>query len=275
VAPTAHQTGGPATLRWNSASLEGQGTALANLRLARGPVAPSSEVPPRSGAGRPLERGSASLGGSTAPRTRFRLARGPHGLAASIPAPPTGAFNALTFTGAQVKDESTPRCAWESRPGAILPTPQVRPSPPLCDAVRHGRCQSRDTVPPTLVRLTRRALERGRRNPRRGDERLFHACPGLRRDVRPAGPVTSVAVGPVRPSSPSNTIPGTASPSPTLWGYGTTRHRHASCCAPYGLPSAAPSSRHTDDDSTEDFNTATLEAAPGQTQGMPRRSAGR
>jgi hypothetical protein len=168
VAPTAHQTGGPATLGWNSASLEGQGTALANLRLARGPVAPSSEVPPRSGAGRPLERGSASLGGSTAPRTRFRLARGPHGLAASIPAPPTGAFNALTFTGAQVKDESTPRCAWESRPGAILPTPQVRPSPPLCDAVRHGRCQSRDTVPPTLVRLTHRALERGRRNSRRG-----------------------------------------------------------------------------------------------------------
>jgi hypothetical protein len=46
-------------------------------------------------------------------------------------------------------------------------------------------------------------LEIGRRNPRRGHRRLFHACPGLRRDVRPAGPVTSVAVGPVRPSPPS------------------------------------------------------------------------
>jgi hypothetical protein len=41
--------------------------------------------------------------------------------------------------------------------------------------------------------------------PSKGDGRLFHACPGLRHDVdvRPAGPVTSVAVGPVRPSPPS------------------------------------------------------------------------
>jgi hypothetical protein len=151
----------------------------------------------------PLERGLASLGGWTPPRVRFRLARGPHGLTATAPTPPTGAFNALTFAGAQVKDESTPRRAWESHPGAVPPTPPVRPSPPLCDTMRHGRCQSCDTVPPTLIQLTRRALERGRRNPRRGDRRLFHACPGLRRDVRPAGPVTSVAVGPVRPSLPS------------------------------------------------------------------------
>jgi hypothetical protein len=96
----------------------------------------------------------------------------------------------------------------ESCPGAAPPTPPVRPSPPLCGAVRHGRCQSRDTVPPTLVRLTRRTLEIGRRNPRRGDGCLFHACPGLRRDVRLAGPVTSVAVGPVRPSPPSRHHPG-------------------------------------------------------------------
>jgi hypothetical protein len=66
-----------------------------------------------------------------------------------------------------------------------------------------------------------------------------------------------------------DTIPGTASPSPTLCGYGTTRHRHANCCAPYGLPSAAPSSQRMDDDSTEDLNTTTLEAAPGWTQGTP------
>jgi hypothetical protein len=78
----------------------------------------------------------------------------------------------------------------------------VRPSPPLCDTMRQGQCQSRDTVPPTLVRPTRCALKRGRRNPRRGDGRLFHACPGLCRDVRPAGPVTSIAIGPVRPSPP-------------------------------------------------------------------------
>jgi hypothetical protein len=146
--------------------------------------------------------------GPDAPQARFRLARGPHGPAASILAPPTGAFNALTFAGAQVKDKSTPQRAWESRPGAVPPTPPVRPSPPLCDAVRHGRCQSRDTVPPTLVRLKRRALERGRWSPRRGDGRLLHTCPELRRDVRPAGPVTSIAVDPVRPSPPSQHHPG-------------------------------------------------------------------
>jgi hypothetical protein len=89
-------------------------------------------------------------------------------------------------------------------PALFRQLPPVRPSLPLCDTMRHGRCQSRDTVPPTLVRLTRRALERGRRNPRRGDGRLCHPCLGLRRDVRLAGPVTSVAVGPVRPSSPSH-----------------------------------------------------------------------
>jgi hypothetical protein len=84
----------------------------------------------------------------------------------------------------------------------------VRPSLPLCDAVRHGQRQPRDTVSPTPVRLTRRALERGRWSPRRGDGRLLHACPGLRRDVRLAGPVTSVAVGPVQPSPPSQRHPG-------------------------------------------------------------------
>jgi hypothetical protein len=45
-------------------------------------------------------------------------------------------------------------------------------------------------------------------------------------------------------------------------------------CALCPPPSAAPSSQRMDDDSTKDFNTATLEAAPGRTQGMPRRSAG-
>jgi hypothetical protein len=82
-------------------------------------------------------------------------------------------------------------------------------------------------------------------------------------------PSLSVLCG--RPRHP-NIIPGTALPSLTLWGYGTTRRRHASCCAPYDLPLAAPSSQRTDDDSTEDFNTATLEAAAGRTQGTSQRS---
>jgi hypothetical protein len=55
--------------------------------------------------------------------------------------------------------------AWELRSGAVPPTPWGNPSPPLWSAAQRGRCQLRDTVPPTPVRLTRRALEGGRRNP--------------------------------------------------------------------------------------------------------------
>jgi hypothetical protein len=82
----------------------------------------------------------------------------------------------------------------------------------------------------------------------------------------PSPPSSSVLCGHPRHH---DAIPGTTAPSPALWVYGATRRRHASCCAPYGLPSAAPSSQRTNDDSTEDFNTTTLEAAPGRTQGTP------
>jgi hypothetical protein len=52
--PTARQTIRLATLGRNSAPLEGYGAVPVQLRLARGPVAPSGKVLPRSGAGRPL-----------------------------------------------------------------------------------------------------------------------------------------------------------------------------------------------------------------------------
>jgi hypothetical protein len=203
------------------------------------------------------------------PRARFRLARGPHGPTASLPASPIGAFNALTFAGAQVKDESTPRRAWASRPVTVPPTPPVRPSPPLCDAVQHGQRQSRGTMPPTPVRPTRRTLERGQWSPRREDGRLLPARKGLRRDVGPAGPVTSVAIGPVRPSPLSQHHLGHCITISYTVGDGATRRRHAGCCAPCGLPSVAPSSQCMDDDQTGDPYTATLEAAPGCIQGPP------
>jgi hypothetical protein len=171
----AYQTIGLATFGRNSAPLKGHDAALVQLRLARGPVAPSGEVSSRSRVGRPLERDFASLGGWTPPlargpvsiesrvppRASFRLARGHHGPAASIPAPPSGAFNALTFAGAQVKGESTPLRAWESCPGTTPPTPMARLSPPLRDTVRHGQQQPRGTVPPTPVWPARRTLEEG------------------------------------------------------------------------------------------------------------------
>jgi hypothetical protein len=87
-------------------------------------------------------------------------------------------------------------------------------SPPLCDTVQHGQQPPRGTVPPTPVRPAHRTLEKGRRNPRREDARLLCARTGRRRDVRPVGVVTSVVIGPVRPSPPPrhhprhcNTIP--------------------------------------------------------------------
>jgi hypothetical protein len=71
----------------------------------------------------------------------------------------------------------------------------------LYNTMRRGQCHLRDTVLPTLVRLTRRALEGGRRNPRMGAD-AFCDYTGLRRDVRPVGAVFPVAVNPVRPSQP-------------------------------------------------------------------------
>jgi hypothetical protein len=66
------------------------------------PPPPSREAPSRSRAKRPLEQVSVSLEGITG--------RPP------IPAPPAGAFNALTPAGIRVKGESTPLCASESCP---------------------------------------------------------------------------------------------------------------------------------------------------------------
>jgi hypothetical protein len=204
--------------RYNSASIEGRLPPQVRFHLARGSVAPSGGIPPRSGAGRPLERGPVSIESRAPPRASLRLARGYHGHAASIPAPPARAFNALIFAGAQVKDESTPLHAWESRPGTAPPTPLARPSPPLCSAVWRGQQQPRGTVPPTPVRPMHRTLKQGRRSPRWEDEQLLCARTGLRRDVKPVGAVTTVAIGPVRRSPPSRRHPGHCTNIPDVVG---------------------------------------------------------
>jgi hypothetical protein len=46
-------------------------------------------------------------------------------------------------------------------PALFHQLPRGNPSPPLQGTVQHGRCQLCDTVPPTPVRPTRRALEGG------------------------------------------------------------------------------------------------------------------
>jgi hypothetical protein len=84
--------------------------------------------------------------------------------------------------------------------------------------MRQGQCQLCDTVPPTLVRPTRRTLERGRQNPRKGDRHLFRGRPGPRRDVGPVRRVSSVAISPVRPSSLSRRNPKHCSAIPDAVG---------------------------------------------------------
>jgi hypothetical protein len=65
-----------------------------------------------------------------------------------------------------------------------------------------------------------------------GDGRLLHARTGLRRDVRPARPVTSVAIGPVRPSPPSQHHPGHCiTTSNTVGGRGDKTPPHRLLCA--------------------------------------------
>jgi hypothetical protein len=121
--------------------------------------------------------------------------------------------------GARVKDESAPcrssDTAWESYPDAVSPTLPERPSPPLYVTVRQGQCQLRDTVPPTLIRPARRALERGRWNPRKGYGHLYRA---RRRDVELVRRVSSITVSPVRPSPLPRHHPGHCSTIPGAVG---------------------------------------------------------
>jgi hypothetical protein len=90
-----------------------------------------------------------------------------------------------------------------------------RPSPPLCNTVRRGWCQPRDAVPPTSVRLTRRALEGGAGGTLECFSRDYT---GLRSDVGPAGAVVPVAVSPVRPSPPLQRHAGYSDNNPDAVG---------------------------------------------------------
>jgi hypothetical protein len=89
------------------------------------------------------------------------------------------------------------------------------PSPPLCSAVRQGRCQLRDTVPPTPVRLTRRALEGGPAAPSNVFSVLTqgHAVTSGRRD-RPSPSLSTLCDHPRH----CCTAPDTVATSRRCWG---------------------------------------------------------
>jgi hypothetical protein len=117
---------------------------------------------------------------------------------------------------------------------------------------------------------------RGRRTaePSKGDGRLLHACPGLRRDVRPAGPVTSIVVGPVRPSPSSHHHPRHCITIPYVVGVRSnkTPPRQLLCAlrppVSRTLESAYGRRLH------RRLQHTTLEVAPGRAQGVPQRSVG-
>jgi hypothetical protein len=169
-------------------------------------VAPSGGTPPRSGVGHPLERGPVSIESRAPPRASLRLARGHHGPATSIPAPPAGVFNALTIRRrpgqrrihATTRLGIAPRHYAANSPGDAIPAivqrcaawPSNNPVA-LCHPLPYGR-----RVAPS--KKDGGALE-GKTN------NYATLVQGQRRDVGPAGLVTSVAIDPVRPSPPSPT----------------------------------------------------------------------
>jgi hypothetical protein len=114
--------------------------------------------------------------------------------------------------------------------------------------------------------------------PSKGDKYSFYVYTGLRRDVRPAGTVFSVAISPVQPSPPLqrhySATPGTAVPSPTLLRRAGTGHRQARHCASYDLPSTPPSSQPAGNGRTSNLYATTLEVAPVRAQDSPRRPNG-
>jgi hypothetical protein len=159
---------GAAPRKRDPASFEGRSPPRVGFRLARGPFAPSDEVPPRS---RPSQ------------------ARCP------VPTPPTGEFNALTPTGKPTHADPLtrlriiPRRCSTNPPGEAIPATvqhcAVRPG----SAPWHYAAHSHTT---DVQHPRRRTAE-----PSKGDGCLSRTRPGPRRDVGPARRVSSVTIGPM------------------------------------------------------------------------------
>jgi hypothetical protein len=128
----------------------------------------------------------------------------------------------------------------------------------LCNNVRYGQQPPRGVVPPTPVRSAHRTLEEGRQVPRREDARLLHTRTGLRRDVRPVGAVTSVAVGPLRQSRPLHRHPRRCG-----------NMRRQDTATPVTVPPTTPRQQHPRVLTRVALYAATLKAAPGRAQDAP------
>jgi hypothetical protein len=117
-----------------------------------------------------------------------------------------------------------------------------------------GRCQPRDIVSSTSVRLTRRALEGGPVEPSNAFPVTTqgYAVTSGRRERSP--PLLSALCGHPRHCSAT---PGTATTSPTLLERTGTGRRHACHCTSYGPLLTAPSSQPAGSVRTANLYTTT------------------
>jgi hypothetical protein len=123
-------------------------------------------------------------------------------------------------------------------------------------------------MPPTSVRLTRRALERGPAEPSNAFPVTTqgYAVTSDRQERSP--PSLSALCGHPRHCSAT---PGTATTSPMLLERTGMGRRHACHYTSYGPPLTAPSSRPAGSVRTADLYATTLEVAPVRAQDTPRR----
>jgi hypothetical protein len=141
--------------------------------------------------------------------------------------------------------------------------PRGNPFPPLWGTVRRGRCQPRDTAPPTPVRPTCHALEGGLATPSNCFLVILQGQVMTlgRRDAIPA------TVGPVRPPPCSQHHAGRYYNHSGAMRHAGTGRRHACHCILYGSSSATPSS--LPGDATANHCAPTLEAVTVRVQDTP------
>jgi hypothetical protein len=167
------------------------------------------------------------------------------------------AFNALTTAGRRHHAPGT-------HPPALLhQLSRGNPSPPLWGTMRHGRCQPRDAAPPTLVRLTCRALEGGPATP---SNCFLVTLQGQVVTLGRRGTIPATVSCRRLPPCVRHHAGHCGNSSGTVRHAGTGR-RHACHCISYGSSSATSSS--PPGDITANHCAPTLEATTVRVQYTP------
>jgi hypothetical protein len=206
--------------------------------------------------------------GYTPPSSRFRLARGftapssglrlVRGSLTRTPAPARGYGHLMLWHGGRRH-----HAPGNHAPALSHQLPRGNPSPPLWRTVRRGRCQPRDTAPPTPIRLTCRALEGGPPTP----SNCFLV--NLQGQVMMLGRWDAIpaTVGCGRPPPCVQHHAGHCYNSFGAVRHARTGRRHACHCIPYGLTSVATSS--PSENATANHYAPALEATTVRVQDTP------